>query len=87
MKKSIPRVAPQAYEYVRQVLDFGFHNAQSVGITARLEREFAKKMGQKHAIAHCNGTATLQTALMAADVGAGDEVIVPTFTVFSTAAL
>jgi perosamine synthetase len=85
--KSIPRVAPKAYDYVRQVLDFGFHNAHSVGMTGRLEHDFAARMGQKYGIAHCNGTATLQTALMAADVGVGDEVIVPTFTVFSTGAV
>lgn len=84
--RSIPRVSPKAYEYVKQVLDFGFHNAHSVGMTARLEREFAARMGQKHGIAHANGTATLQSALMAAGVGAGDEVIVPAFTVFSTPA-
>ncbi len=84
--KRIPRVAPRAYEYVREVLDFGFHNAHSVGITGRLEREFAERFVQVYGIAHCNGTATLQTALMAAGVGAGDEVIVPTFTVFSTPA-
>jgi perosamine synthetase len=84
--RSIPRVSPKAYEYVKEVLDFGFHNAHSVGMTARLEREFAARMGQKHGIAHANGTATLQSALLAADVGVGDEVIVPAFTVFSTPA-
>ena len=84
LRKSIPRVAPKAYEYVKQVLDFGFHNAHSVGITARLEREFAERFGQTYGIAHCNGTATMQSALMAAGAGVGDEVIVPTFTVFST---
>ena len=84
--RRIPRVSPRAYDYVKQVLDFGFHNAHSVGITARLEREFAQRFGQKYGIAHCNGTATMQSALMAAGVGVGDEVIVPTFTVFSTPA-
>ena len=84
--RTIPRVAPKAYEYVKEVLDFGFHNAQSVGITARLEGEFARRFGQAYGIAHVNGTATMQSALMAAGVGVGDEVIVPTFTVFSTPA-
>ncbi|MCK5613077.1 DegT/DnrJ/EryC1/StrS family aminotransferase [Candidatus Pacearchaeota archaeon] len=84
--KKIPRVAPKAYEYVKDVLDFGFRNAHSVGVTARLEREFAKRFGQGYGIGHCNGTATLQTALMAAGIGVGDEVIVPSFTVFSTPA-
>ncbi len=85
-RKAIPRVAPAAYDYVRRVLDFGFHNAHSPGFTARLEQAFAARMGQKYGIAHCNGTATLQSALLAAGIGAGDEVIVPAFTVFSTPA-
>jgi perosamine synthetase len=55
-------------------------------MTARLEHEFAVRFGHRYGIAHCNGTATMQTALMAAGVGVGDEVIVPTFTVFSTPA-
>ena len=83
----IPRVAPKAYDYVKEVLDFGFHNAHSVGITARLEQEFAQRFGQVYGQALCNGTATMQTALLAAGVGVGDEIIVPTFTVFSTPAV
>ena len=87
LRKSIPRVAPKAYEYVKSVLDFGFHNAHSVGMTGRLERQFAQRFGHTFGIAHCNGTATMQSALLAAGVGAGDEVIVPAFTVFSTPAV
>ncbi len=83
---SVPRVAPNAYEYVKDVLDYGFKNAHSVGISARLEQEFAERFGQVYGLGHCNGTATLQTALLAAGVGVGDEVIVPSFTVFSTPA-
>jgi perosamine synthetase len=86
LRKTIPRVAPLAYEYVRKVLDFGFHNAHSVGMTGRLERQWAERFGQTFGIAHCNGTATMQSALLAAGVGVGDEVIVPAFTVFSTPA-
>ncbi len=84
--KSIPRVSPKAYDYVKEVLDFGFHNAHAPGHLGRLEVELAEKFGQKFGISHCNGTATLQTALMAAGVGVGDEVICPAFTVFSTPA-
>jgi perosamine synthetase len=83
---SIPRVSPMARQYVNQVLDFGFHNGSSPGITARLEREFAAKFGQTYGIVHANGTATMHSALLAYDIGAGDEVIVPAYTVFSTAA-
>jgi perosamine synthetase len=44
------------------------------------ERSFAKFVGSKHAIAVVNGTAALHAALLAADVGTGDEVILPSFT-------
>jgi len=44
------------------------------------ERSFAKFLGAKHAVALMNGTAALHAALLAADVGPGDEVILPSFT-------
>ncbi|MCL5098019.1 MAG: DegT/DnrJ/EryC1/StrS family aminotransferase [Candidatus Omnitrophica bacterium] len=84
---SIPRVSEQARQYVNAVLDFGFHNGSSPGISARLEREFAAKFGRKFGILHANGTGTMQSALMAAGVGVGDEVIVPAYTVFMTASV
>lgn len=82
---SIPRVSEKAREYVRLVLDFGFHNASSPGFHERLEKAFAAKFGAKYAIHHSNGTATMHSALLAAGVGVGDEVIVPTYTMASTA--
>ncbi len=54
-------------------------------MTKRLENAFAEKFGVKYAIAHINGTATLHTALLAAGIGPGDEVIVPPLTMSSTA--
>ena len=49
------------------------------------EREFAKFLGVKHAIAVSNGTVALHVALKAVGVGPGDEVIVPPFTFVATA--
>jgi len=82
---AIPRVSEKSREYVRQVLDFGFHNASSPGFSARLEKAFAAKFGAEYGILHANGTATMHSALIAADIGVGDEVIVPTHTMASTA--
>ncbi|MFX1479646.1 MAG: DegT/DnrJ/EryC1/StrS family aminotransferase [Promethearchaeota archaeon] len=41
-----------------------------------LQREFAKFQEAKHCIAVCNGTVAIEAALMALDIGFGDEVIV-----------
>ncbi len=49
------------------------------------ERRFAAMHGCKHGIAVVNGTVSLRIALLAAGLHAGDEVIVPAYTFFSTA--
>ena len=54
-------------------------------MTKRLEEKFAELFGVKYAISHVNGTATMHSALVAAGVGPGDEVIVPPLTMASTA--
>ncbi|MDD1694850.1 MAG: DegT/DnrJ/EryC1/StrS family aminotransferase [Methanoregula sp.] len=49
------------------------------------ERRFADYCGTTHAVAVNNGTAALHAALLAAEIGQGDEVIVPAFSFFATA--
>lgn len=49
------------------------------------EQGWASYCGVKHGIAVSNGTTALQVAVEAAGVGAGDEVIMPTFTIISCA--
>jgi dTDP-4-amino-4,6-dideoxygalactose transaminase len=53
--------------------------------TAAFEEAFAAQLGARHAIAVSSCTAALHLAYLAAGVGPGDEVIVPSFTFAATA--
>jgi dTDP-4-amino-4,6-dideoxygalactose transaminase len=50
------------------------------------ERVFAEHLGSKHVVATSSCTTALHLALLAAEVGPGDEVIVPSFTFVATVA-
>ena len=78
------RIGQREREYVLEVLDSQFRSSAGSNMTNRLEKEFAKRFGVKYAIAHINGTATMHSALAAAGIGPGDEVIVPPLTMAST---
>lgn len=51
------------------------------------ERAFAEYVGVEHAVAVSSGTAALHLAALAAGVGPGDEVIVPSFSFVADAAV
>jgi dTDP-4-amino-4,6-dideoxygalactose transaminase len=54
-------------------------------VTRQFEQEFAAFTGAKHTLAVTNATAALHLACLAAGIGSGDEVIVPSLTFVATA--
>lgn len=52
--------------------------------TELFEGMIAKKTGSKHCVVVNNGTISLTLAAMAVDINAGDEVIIPNFTMIAT---
>lgn len=80
---SRPAFGPEEEEAVRDVLRSGWV-AQGPA-TAAFERQAAEAIGVPHAIAVSSCTTALHLAVLAADVGPGDEVILPAFTFPATA--
>ena len=68
---------------VREVLDSGWLTMGAV--TQSFEEEFASYTGAKHAFAVGNATDALHMACVAAGVGPGDEVLVPSLSFVATA--
>jgi len=54
-------------------------------VTQEFEQKFADATGSKHALAVTNATAALHLACVVANLGPGDEVIVPSLTFVATA--
>ena len=74
------RVGETDRRYMNEVFDAGFGNWESADMLGRFERAYAEKFGTACAISHNSGSGTMLSCLLAAGVGPGDEVIVPTFT-------
>ena len=77
------RLRGQLDRAIAEVLDQGSYIMGSH--VKRFEAELSAFCGAKHSISCANGTDALQLALMALGVGAGDAVLVPTFTFAATA--
>src|SRR5579862_5800730 len=78
----VPAIGEEEIAAVEKVLRSGWLTTGPV--VHDLEKEFAKYIGCKHALAVNSGTSALQLALDAIGLIAGDEVLVPTNTFTAT---
>jgi perosamine synthetase len=79
-----PRLDGHELEYVTECLQTGWISSAGHFI-AEFEDSWASYCGRRHGVAVCNGTVALQLAVAALNLGPGDEVIMPSFTIISCA--
>ena len=71
-------------QYLNECIDTGWISSEGPFVK-QFEAEFATRVERKHGIAVSNGSMALDAAIVALGISAGDEVILPTFTIISCA--
>ena len=71
-------------EYVSQCIKTGWISSEGPFVV-EFEKKFSHYVEREHGIAVSNGSAALDIAIRALNIGPGDEVIMPTFTIISPA--
>ncbi len=84
---NLPKIDEEEVQAVVKVLRSGMlTSGLGAGpIVTEFEKNFAKFVGVKHAVAVNTGTAALHSAVVASGIKQGDEVILPSFTFVATA--
>jgi len=77
-----PLLSGKELEYVKNCIETGWISSEGPYIK-EFEDKFAQYIGVQNGIAVSNGTAALDIAIAALNIGPGDEVILPTFTIIS----
>jgi len=80
---AVPCLRGNEWTYLKECLDTNWVSSAGPFVD-RFEREVAERVGVPHAVAVVNGSAALHIALLAAGVGAGDAVLVPSLTFIAT---
>lgn len=79
----LPRVPEGAYPIVENMMRSG--DISISPFVLEFEQKFADYIGVSYALSVCNGTSAIQEGLFALGVGPGDEVLVPSYTFWSSA--
>lgn len=80
-----PVIGEREKELVMECLNTGWISSEGPYVS-QFEEAFSRRVGRHHGIACANGSAALDIAVAALQLGPGDEVILPTFTIISCAA-
>jgi perosamine synthetase len=69
-------------KYLAECIDSGWISSEGPFVS-EFEEKFAKRVSRNYGIAVSNGSVAIDAALEALEVGPGDEVIMPSFTIIS----
>lgn len=81
---NMPLLGELEQKYLAECIDSGWISSEGPFVK-KFEHKFATRVERKHGVAVCNGTAALDCAMAALDLGPGDEVILPSLTIISCA--
>ncbi|TKC08188.1 DegT/DnrJ/EryC1/StrS family aminotransferase [Pedobacter polaris] len=88
MQQSIPVNTPllngNELKYLTECIETGWISSEGPFIS-KFEEGFSTYIGCEYGVAVSNGSAALDIAIKALNIGSGDEVIMPTFTIISPA--
>lgn len=88
MQQPIPVNTPllngNELKYVTECITTGWISSEGPFIS-KFEEDFSKYIGTNYGVAVSNGSAALDIAIRALNIGPGDEVIMPAFTIISPA--
>ena len=79
-----PSLAGNELKYVQECIESGWISSEGPFVK-QFETQFSKYIGRQFGIAVANGSGALDIAVQALNIGAGDEVIMPAFTIVSPA--
>jgi len=79
-----PLLSGNELKYIAEAVSTGWISSSGKFVD-EFEKSFADYCGVKYGVAVCNGTAALHICLVSCGIGPGDEVIIPDFTMISTA--
>ena len=79
-----PLLAGNEKKYLNECIDTGWISSEGPFVK-KFENNMANYIGRKYATACSNGSAAIDIAVRALELKAGDEVIMPTFTIISCA--
>jgi len=83
LARQYQQIAQETDAAILAVLKSGYYIGGPV--VSEFEQQFAEYVGTSHAIGCNSGTDALYLAVLALEIGPGDEVITPSFTFFATA--